>query len=562
MVLALPSSFEVTKQAILASVSKLSDLSPTDVRQRILSEELRQGSSVTVNAIRTVRKQMSGKGNCFWCEGNHWEAECQRKARGLTREQARTERKKSNEKRKQKGKVKGKTKDNKPSSELASSPSVNAIFTNASSTPPLVHTVANTSGENTTAFLFYIAECTQWMLDSGCFDHITSNMSDFSHYTSTSRPSYITLADKKTKIEYRGYGTVIGMTKVDGQERKIILQQVLYCPTLEGRFLSLTSLTEKDITLTFQRTKAALILKGQVTAYAHQHNRQWWVPLSMATPSINSMSSTLPIEVLHQRLGHLSWSALKYLGQDLDRTTKRKLSTCEGCLLGKSTRRSYPSSSHRSTEPFQLVHMDLCGPMQTRSLEGHDYFMIMVDDYTRFLWVPFLLKKDEAFSHYRNFVNMVSTNFEHKIKGIRSDRGGEFLSKDFKQFLLNQGTTHQLTAPDTPQQNGMAERANRTVVQAAKAMLHMAGLSYGFWERAVETAVFARNHSPTQSLSYKSPYELLFGRQPDIAFMRVFGCLAYRNVTSDNRQKLDPSSERLTFVGYDNQTKGYKLWDG
>ncbi|HEV7738394.1 MAG TPA: DDE-type integrase/transposase/recombinase [Chlamydiales bacterium] len=278
-------------------------------------------------------------------------------------------------------------------------------------------------------------------------------------------------------------------------------------------------------------------------------------------PSINTISSSIPVELLHRRLGHLSWSALKHLGQELDHSSERLLSTCEGCLLGKSTRRSYTSSSHRSSEPFQLIHMDLCGPMQTRSIEGHDYFMILVDDYSRYLWVKFLLKKDEAFEHYRNFNNIVSTNFERKIKSIRSDRGGEFLSETFKQFLLNQGTSHQLTAPYTPQQNGMAERANRTVIQAAKAMLHSTGLSYGFWERAVETAVFSRNRSPTQSLTYKSPYELLFGRTPDLSYMRVFGCLAYRNIPSDNRRKLDPSAEKLTSVGYDNQTKGYKLWD-
>ncbi|HEV7736248.1 MAG TPA: reverse transcriptase domain-containing protein, partial [Chlamydiales bacterium] len=272
-------------------------------------------------------------------------------------------------------------------------------------------------------------------------------------------------------------------------------------------------------------------------------------------------SSSLSIDILHQRLGHLSWSALKHLGQELDHFSKRKLSTCEGCLLGKSTRRSYTSSLTRSTEPFQLIHMDLCGPMQTRSIEGHDYFMILVDDYTRFLWVKFILRKDEAFENYRNFANVVSTSFERKIKSIRSDRGGEFLSEVFNQFLLNQGTTHQLTAPYTPQQNGMAERANRTVVQAAKAMLHSAGLSYGFWERAIETAVFARNRSPTQSLSFKSPYELLFGRPPDLSYMRIFGCLAYRNIPSDNRRKLDPSAEKLIFVGYDTQTKGYRLWD-
>jgi transposase InsO family protein len=95
--------------------------------------------------------------------------------------------------------------------------------------------------------------------------------------------------------------------------------------------------------------------------------------------------------------------------------------------------------------------------MQTRSVEGHNYFMILVDDYSRFLWAYFLLKKGEAFGHYQNFVKFILINFERKIKGVCLDHGGEFLSKEFKQFLLDQGTMHQLTAPDTPMQNGMAE---------------------------------------------------------------------------------------------------------
>ncbi|HEV7738404.1 MAG TPA: DDE-type integrase/transposase/recombinase, partial [Chlamydiales bacterium] len=415
--------------------------------------------------------------------------------------------------------------------------------------PPV--NIAHSSVSNNTAFLFYITRSAQWMLDSGCTDHMTNDLSDFSSYTPLPT-SHITLADKnKTQIEYYGKGVINGTTDVDGQKNTIVLENTLFSPGLNGRFISLTTLTEKGVVVIFQRQRASIISDERTAAYAYPYNRQWWVTLTSSGPSVNAVSSSIPVELLHKRLGHLSWSALKHLGQELDPTSKRLLSTCEGCLLGKSTRRSYTSSSYRSSEPFQLVHMDLCGPMQTRSIEGHDYFMILVDDYSRFLWVKFLLKKDEAFEHYRNFSNIVSTNFERKIKCIRSDRGGEFLSETFKQFLINQGTSHQLTAPYTPQQNGMAERANRTVVQAAKAMLHSAGLSYGFWERAVETAVFARNRSPTQSLTYKTPYELLFGRAPDISYMRVFGCLAYRNIPSDNRQKLDPSAEKLTFLGYD-----------
>jgi transposase InsO family protein len=565
LLMQLPDSYEVLKATTL-STSTISTLTPADVRQRILSEELRQNSStMSVNAIRTSGKgtqSATGVDKCNYCTGGgHWEKDCGFKQRGVAREEAR-KRIERNRIMRKKDKEKDKA-DGNASATTTSTPSANATSSSidTSSTSSSVPTTAATITTNTTPFLFYIARSTTWMFDSGCTHHITDTLSDFTTYTPSS--SYVTLADKnETKVQFLGRGTIHATATVDGQKKPIILQDVLHSPGLNGRFLSLTSLTEKGISFQAKGTSATLNAPdGQVAAVGYQHNRHWWFPLAIAAPSVHTSSAPIPIELLHHRLGHLSWSALKHFGHELDQKSHRSLSTCEGCLLGKSTRRSYTSSPHRAAAPFELIHMDLCGPMKTRSLEGHDYFMILVDDHTRFLWVFFLLKKGEALTHYRRFSNFIHTNFERKIKGIRSDRGGEFTSKEFTEFLLSQGTTHQLTAPDTPMQNGMAERANRTVVNTARAMLHTAGLSYGFWERAIDTAVFVRNRAPTQSINFKTPYELLTGRHPDTSFLRTFGCLAYHTIPPVNRHKLAPSAEKLTFAGYDAHTKGYKLWD-
>ncbi|HEV7738393.1 MAG TPA: hypothetical protein VGO47_13595 [Chlamydiales bacterium] len=227
MVLALPPSFEVTKQTILASCSKASDLTSIDVRQRILSEELRQGTSSNVSAIHAGNRQFPGKGKCFWCEGNHWEADCQRKARGLTKEQARAERKKNNDKKKDKARKKERPRDNLPSANIAAvtpvpPPSINVVTSNAPVDSPPVNIVSSSVPNNTT-FLFYITRSAQWMLDSGCTDHMTNDLSDFSSYTPLPT-SYVTLADKnKTRIEFYGKGVINGTTDVDGQKKTVVL---------------------------------------------------------------------------------------------------------------------------------------------------------------------------------------------------------------------------------------------------------------------------------------------------------------------------------------------------
>ena len=234
--------------------------------------------------------------------------------------------------------------------------------------------------------------------------------------------------------------------------------------------------------------------------------------------------------------------------------------TCKGCLLGKSTRRTFKTSHTRRTTPFALVHMDLAGPMQTQSIQGSFYHYIIVDDYSRFKWVFFLRTKSQAFEQFQVFLAFVHTQFNANVKAARSDQGGEFLSTEFTKFMENRGIEHQLTVPYTPQQNGVAERANRTVASAARALLQTAGMMNSFWECTIATAVHARNHALSRVNDYISPHERLFGQQPDLSYLRVFGCLAYRHITS-TRRKFDTTSEKLIFVEYERASKGYKLWD-
>jgi len=158
--------------------------------------------------------------------------------------------------------------------------------------------------------------------------------------------------------------------------------------------------------------------------------------------------------------------------------------------------------------------------MQTQSVIGKAiYFCTFIDDYSRYTWVYYLKSKDQQSEVFQNFKVLVEKQFNKSIKILCTDRGGEYESKEFAKFLRDSGIVHEQTIPDTPQQNGLTEQFNRTIVGSAKSMLHTAGLTFGFWVEAVRTAIHVHNRSPSQVIDWKTPHELTMSRVPDIDYL-------------------------------------------
>ena len=148
---------------------------------------------------------------------------------------------------------------------------------------------------------------------------------------------------------------------------------------------------------------------------------------------------------------------------------------------------------------------------------------------------------------------------EHVVKVLRTDNGGEYISKAFDDFLSKNGIARQNSSPYTPQQNGVAERANRTIVEMARSMIHAQRLGHEFWAEAVCNAVYVRNRCPTKAVEGKTPEEAWSGRMPHVSHMRVFGCVAYAKVPDQRRTKLDAKGVKCLFLGYCEGTKAYRL---
>jgi transposase InsO family protein len=215
----------------------------------------------------------------------------------------------------------------------------------------------------------------------------------------------------------------------------------------------------------------------------------------------------------HRRLGHINSNDLERMkggaveGVFYNEKADIQKSNCQVCCEGKQTRLPFPSANHRSKKLLEVVHSDLCGPMETKSIGQAKYFLLFVDDASRMSFVYFLKEKNQALQRFKEFRGMVENQTESKIKTLRTDNGGEFCSQQMESYLKAAGITHQKTNPYTPEQNGLCERFNRTIVERAKCLLFEAELDKSFWAEAVNTAVYLKNRSPASGLGQMTPFE-------------------------------------------------------
>ncbi|KAG6590646.1 Retrovirus-related Pol polyprotein from transposon TNT 1-94 [Phytophthora cinnamomi] len=241
-------------------------------------------------------------------------------------------------------------------------------------------------------------------------------------------------------------------------------------------------------------------------------------------------------------------------------TSVKQWELCDGCSLGKQTRVSYMKSSpNRAKQVLEVVHSDVCGPMQTSTFGGKRYFVTFIDDKSHFCVVYLMRNKSEVAAKFAEFVALAETQTGKRVKTLRSDNGGEYTSREMAKFCSDRGIVQKFTPPYTPQLNGVAERMNRTLVECARCMLEHAGLSKGYWGEAVVTATFLRNRCPTRAISHdKSPHQVWTGKKPLLANLKVFGCHAYVLVPKAKRSKFDARSVRCRFLGYSG-TKAYRF---
>ncbi|KAA0060254.1 gag/pol protein [Cucumis melo var. makuwa] len=258
--------------------------------------------------------------------------------------------------------------------------------------------------------------------------------------------------------------------------------------------------------------------------------------------------------------GHINLNRIERLVKNgiLSELEENSLPICESCLEGKMTKRPFTGKGHRAKEPLELVHSDLCGPMNVKARGEFEYFITFTDDYSRYGYVYLMQHKSEALEKFKEYKAEVENALSKTIKTFRSDRGGEYMDLKFQNYLMECEILSQLSAPGTPQQNGVSERRNRTLLDMVRSMISYAHLPNSFWGYAVQTAVYILNYVPSKSV-YETPLKLWNGRKGSLRHFRIWGCPAH--VLENNPKKLEPRSKLCLFVGYPKGTRGGYFYD-
>ena len=259
-------------------------------------------------------------------------------------------------------------------------------------------------------------------------------------------------------------------------------------------------------------------------------------------------------------MGHIGVKGLRHAVEGID-FDDSCLPSCSICARANIKRTPFPQiASHRATRPLQRIHSDICGPLPP-CYGGFKYFILFICCYSRYITLYFMKSRDEVLEHFTNFHTVAENFCGSKITLLRVDNAPELTKGKFASYCQNAGIAYEKTVPDTPNQNGVAERCNLTLASMTRALLIDADLSDWFWPFAIQTAVHIKNRVPHSSLSpSQTPFELWHGHKPNLAHLRPFGTSCTTRILSNSLTKFAPRGESGRFLGYAKDTKGYLIW--
>ncbi|GJV78368.1 putative ribonuclease H-like domain-containing protein [Tanacetum coccineum] len=368
----------------------------------------------------------------------------------------------------------------------------------------------------------------QGIFDSGCSRHMTGNKSFLTDYQEIDG-GFVAFGGSPKGGKITGKGKI--------RTGKLDFEDVYFVKELKFNLFSVSQMCDKKNSVLFTETECLvlspdfkLLDESQVLLKVPRQNNMYSFDLKNVVPSGGFPS--------------------KLFEND---------HTCVVCQKGKQHKASCKAKLVISiSQPLQMLHMDLFGPTSVRSINHKTYCLVVTDDFSRFSWVFFLATKDETSGILKTFITGIENQINHKVKIIRCDNGIEFKNNDMNQFCGVKGIKREFSVARTPQQNGVAERKNMTLIEATRTMLADSLLPTTFWAEAVNTACYVHNRVLVTKPHNKTPYELLHGRPPSISFMRPFGCPMTILNTLDPLGKFDGKADEGFLVGYSINSKAFR----
>jgi transposase InsO family protein len=406
-----------------------------------------------------------------------------------------------------------------------------------------------TSGEDT------------WLIDSGASKNMTGQRNILSCISEKKFSQKMTLGDD---YQYPIKGVGESNHKLNlGNSLK--MKDVLYVPGLKKNLLSISALEKKGFKVAFIDGEVLMWAKGETLNEAiiigSEENGLYKLKGHSKATMTHAIENSC--ELWHRRLAHINYKALPYICKSVTVLTELKgdhEGICNGCAQGKNIKNPFLKRDSKAKGVLELIHLDVCGPMPSSSISGYVYYVSFIDDYSRKTWIYFLKSKDEVFSKFKEFKALIENLSERKIKILRSDNGGEYTSKEFVNFCKDVGIKRELTIPYNPQQNGVAEHKNRTIMEVVKTMIHDQDLPMCLCAEATMATVYVQNQLSHSRLGLKTPEEMFTGKKREVRHLKIFGCLVFIHIPKEKRNKLHPSGKKVIFVGYCEVSKAFRIY--
>lgn len=406
-----------------------------------------------------------------------------------------------------------------------------------------------------------------WVLDTGASRHLTADRDSMFGIKPLPEPVIIAFGNGGT-----GTATASGSVLIHTPQVTFHLRDVLLVPEATESLISVRCATANGLEFKFTTTgceiwsqsgKRLHTVYGSGDVYTLTGSRDL-LPLSAVVAATAKESP----ELWHRRFGHLGFDSLAKLSTGMVtgmKTTTAEFraaasgsSPCGPCELGKGHRLPFKQSTSATFKPLELLHTDVCGPMPVTSLGGSNFFVTVLDDYTGLATMQPMARKSETASAIKATIALMETQTGLSVQRLRCDNGSEYINTELTTFCSGKGIRLQTTVRYTPEQNGKAERLNRTLMDKVRPMLADSGLPKTLWAEALATAIHVRNRSPVTGKNL-TPWELFFGEKPNVSHLRTFGARAWALTPKALRNKLDPVSKPGRLVGYPTNTKGYKI---
>lgn len=402
-------------------------------------------------------------------------------------------------------------------------------------------------------------EESKWLIDSGASEHMCRDRSLFSSFQSVTQKSVI--VGNGAAISVLGYGQMAVLVNNGSEWIDSTIDNVLFVPDLKTNLFSVNRAADRGYVIMTDDSSCKFLKNGVVCAIGKRIENSYYLDFRFKCEVASvAKVSTDDLNEWHERLAHQHFEYVKkVLNKNNIEIKQSSVPQCESCLKGKIHRLPFKKSDSVTTRTCELIHADTCGPMEEESIGGSKYFIVLKDDFSNFRTVYFVKAKHEIKHCLEDFLNKAENVTGNKVKTLRTDNGLEFINKEVIEMCSKRGIIHETTVTYTPEQNGKAERENRTLIEAARTMLHAKDLPKKLWAEAVNTAAFVLNRTG-KGREGKSPYEMWTNKNYDINQLKVFGCPVYVHIPKEKRRKWDTKGEKAILVGYGEYVKGYRVY--